>query len=63
MFLKHQYIGIIKREIIMKMYLTTILLCSAIILITIGIYTNNLIPVWIGGILAGVYNAMIYSKN
>lgn len=46
-----------------KMYLTTILLCSAIILITIGIYTKSFIPVCIGGFVAGVYNAMIYSKN
>lgn len=47
----------------MKMYLTTILLCAAIMLITIGIYTKNLIPVCIGGFLTGVYNAMMYSKN
>ena len=47
----------------MKMYLTTILLCAAIILITIGIYTKNFIPICIGGFLAGIYNAMIYSKN
>jgi hypothetical protein len=47
----------------MKMYLTTILLCAAIILLTIGMHTNNFIPVFIGGIFAGVYNAMIYSKN
>ena len=47
----------------MKIYLTAILLCAAIILITIGIHTNNFIPVGIGGFLAGVYNVMIYSKN
>lgn len=45
------------------MYLTTILLCSAIILIAIGIYTKDFIPVCIGGFIVGVYNAMIYSKN
>jgi hypothetical protein len=41
-----------------KMYLTTILLCAAIILITIGISTKNFIPTGIGGFLAGVYHAM-----
>lgn len=45
------------------MFLTTILLCSAIILITIGIYIKNFIPVCIGGFLAGVYNVMIYYKK
>ena len=47
----------------MKMYLTTVLLCSAIILIVIGISTYNFISVCIGGFCAGVYNAMIYSKK
>lgn len=47
----------------MKMYLTTILLCAAIILITLGIHTNNFILVVIGGALAGVYNAMIYKQD
>ena len=50
----------------MKMYknfLTTILLCSAITLIAIGIHTINFIPVCIGGFIAGVYNAMIYYKK
>lgn len=45
------------------MYLTTILLCAAIILITIGIHTNNSILVGIGGFITGVYNAMIYYKK
>ena len=47
----------------MKMYLTTISLCAAIILITLGIHTNNFILVGIGGFIAGVYNAMIYYKK
>ena len=47
----------------MKMYLTTILLCAATILMSIGIHTNNFILVGIGGFLAGVYNAMIYYKK
>lgn len=47
----------------MKMYLTTILLCVAIILITLGIHTNNFIIAGIGGVIAGVYNAMIYYKK
>lgn len=47
----------------MKMYLTSILLCAAIILITFGVQTSNLILVCIGGLFAGVYNAMIYQKD
>ena len=47
----------------MKMYLTTILLSVTIWLIAFGIHTNNLIPLGIGGFLAGVYNAMIYYKK
>lgn len=47
----------------MKMYLATILLCAAIVLIVFGIYTNNFISVIIGGFLAGAYNAMIYHKQ
>lgn len=47
----------------MKLYLTTILLGAAIILITLGIHTNNLILVCIGGFLTGVYNAMMYKKD
>jgi uncharacterized protein involved in cysteine biosynthesis len=44
----------------MKMYLTTILLCIAIILIAAGIHTNNLIFTAIGGFLAGIYNEMMH---
>jgi hypothetical protein len=47
----------------MKMYLTTILLGLAIALITLGIHTNNLILICIGGFLTGVYNAMVYYKK
>ena len=47
----------------MKMYLTTILLCAAISIIAIGIHTNNFILIYLGASLAGIYNAMIYSKN
>lgn len=47
----------------MKMYLTSFLLCAAIILITLGIHTNNFILGGIGGFIAGVYNAMIYYKK
>lgn len=46
----------------MKVYLTTILLCTAIMLISLGIHTANIIITSIGGALAGVYNAMIYQK-
>lgn len=47
----------------MKMYLTTILLCVAIMLIAFGIHTANVILAGIGGIFAGVYNAMIYKQD
>ena len=47
----------------MKKYLTTILLCAPIILIAVGIHTNNFILVGIGGVLAGVYNAIIYKQG
>jgi len=47
----------------MKGYLTTVLLCIAIVLIATGIHTNCLILVVIGGVLAGVYNAMIYKQG
>ena len=44
----------------MKGFLTTFLLCAAIILIALGIHTKNLILTGIGGLLVGVYNAMIH---
>ena len=47
----------------MKMYLTTILLCAAIILTTLGIHINNFILVGIGGFIAGVYNAMMHKTK
>lgn len=47
----------------MKMYLASILLCVAITLIVFGIHTSNPIIAFIGGFLAGVYNAMIYHKQ
>lgn len=47
----------------MKMYLTFILLCVAIILITLGIHTDNFIPVGIGGFIVGVYNAMMHKRG
>ncbi len=46
----------------MKIYLTTILLIVAIVLIGFGIHTNNLILTGMGGFLVGIYNGMIY-KN
>ena len=47
----------------MKMYLTSILLCAAIILMVLGVHTNNFNLVGIGGVLAGAYNTMIYQKD
>ena len=47
----------------MKGYLTTMLLCAAIALIALGIHTNSLILVGIGGSLAGFYNAMMHKRG
>ena len=47
----------------MKMYLTTALLCAAIVLIALGIHTNSLILVGIGSSLSGLYNAMMYKQD
>lgn len=47
----------------MKMYLATILLCIAIVLIALGVQINNLILLCIGGFLTGIYNAMVYNKK
>ena len=47
----------------MKIYLTTCLLGFGIALITLGVHTNNLIFIGIGGFLIGAYNAMIYYKK
>ena len=46
----------------MKMYLATLVLCIAIVLITFGIHTNNSIHVVIGGFLVGIYNAIVYNE-
>lgn len=46
----------------MKGYLTCALLCTAIMLISVGIHTDDIIILSIGGALAGVYNAMIYKQ-
>ena len=47
----------------MKGYLTTILLCVAIMLIALGTHTDNIIITSIGGALAGGYNAMVYKQD
>ncbi len=44
----------------MKEYLTTILLCVAIVLVAFGIHTSDLILAGIGGFLVGVYNVIIH---
>ena len=43
----------------MKKYLPCVLLCTAIMLISLGIHIDNIIITCIGGALAGAYNAMI----
>jgi len=45
------------------MYLTTFLLCVAIVLMAFGIQTNNVILLVIGTFIVGVYNAIIYYKQ
>jgi hypothetical protein len=47
----------------MKLYLANILLCVTIILITLGVHTNNFILGGIGGFLIGIYNAIICYKK
>ncbi len=47
----------------MKTYLTTLLLCVAIVLISLGTHTNNIIFLCIGGGLAGIYNSIIYKED
>jgi len=47
----------------MRMFLTTILLCAAIILIALAIHKNNFIFGYIGGFLAGTYNAMVHKQD
>ena len=47
----------------MKLYLTTVLLCAAIILLTLGMHTNNFILMVIGGFLAGIYDATIHKQD
>ena len=47
----------------MKMFLSTILLCVAIILIAFGIHTNNHILGGIGGFFVGVYNSMMHETK
>ena len=47
----------------MKMFLTSFLLSSAIILIAIAIHTNDFICACIGGLLVGIYNAMMDKRD
>lgn len=44
-------------------YLRTILLCVAIVLIAVGIYTSNYISMCIGGFIIGVYNIIIIDEE
>lgn len=47
----------------MKLFLTTILLGVAIILIAVAIHTNDAICACIGGFLVGIYNAIINKRD
>lgn len=47
----------------MKKYLSCVLLCAAIFLISFGIHISNTVVICIGGALAGVYDAMVYYKK
>ena len=47
----------------MERYSTTIILCSAIMLMSFGIHISNFILVGIGGFLVGVYNAMTHKTR
>lgn len=46
----------------MKGFITTLLLCGAIILIELGLSENNVIISMIGGLFCGIYNAIINEK-
>jgi len=46
----------------MKGFITTILLCVAIILICLGLSEHNVIIAMIGGAFCGIYNASINEK-
>jgi len=47
----------------MKLFLATILLGIAIVLIAIAIHTNDFICGCIGGLLVGIYNAMMDKRD
>ena len=46
----------------MKGFITTILLCGAISLTSLGLIEHNLIISMIGGLFCGIYNAIINKK-
>ena len=47
----------------MERLLECIILCTAIMLIALGIHTANIIIASIGGVFVGVYNAMIHNQD
>ena len=46
----------------MKEYLTTILLCAGVVLISKGILEHSILSAIIGGFMLGLYNASIQKK-
>ena len=46
----------------MKGFITTILLCGAISLTSLGLIEHNVIIAMIGGLFCGIYNAIINKK-
>lgn len=46
----------------MKEYLTTILLCAGVMLISVGIFEHIILSSVIGGCMLGIYNALIQKK-
>ena len=43
----------------MNEFLTTILLCSGVMLISLGVHRNYLILTIIGGFMLGMYNSVV----
>ena len=57
------YSNIELKNWIMKGFITTILLCGAISLTSLGLIEHNVIIAMIGGLFCGIYNASINEKK
>lgn len=46
-----------------RKYIMAGLLSLSIVLAAVGVHTNNLIIIAIGGFFCGIYNAMLFEKD